>query len=38
MFNVILKPGEVAVHAYDINGDGGDDRGRIGRWEMASGP
>jgi len=24
MFNVILKPGEVTVHAYDIDGDGGD--------------
>ena len=36
MLNVILQPGEVAVHAY--NGDGGADRGRIGRREMASGP
>ena len=28
----------MAVHAYDINGDGGDDRSRIGRRVMASGP
>ena len=24
MLNVILEPGEMTVHAYDINGDGGD--------------
>ena len=24
MLNVILEPGEVAVYAYDIDGDGGD--------------
>ena len=24
MLNVVLMPGEVVVHAYDIDGDGGD--------------